>query len=340
MTTTAERIIAVNAAAWDYWRWHATQPGEWVTGYLASRGLRGTLAGQAPAGWARLVPTLRRRGFTDTELLDAGIAFEAKNGGVGDAFRDRLVLPIRDTSDRIIGFTARRNPATDDHPDAPPKYLNTTSTTVYDKSRALYGLDADAAARIARGGVLVLVEGALDAEAVRRAGNDLVPLGLCGTAITADHLQQLRNIAPDAVGRLINATDADTAGQGAICRLWNLLTVDEAATVRAAALEPGTDPADLVRSGQRTQLRGILVDDSRPIVQAAIDVTLARYDLEHIEGALAGLRHIAQAIKDTRPAVQAQATGHLTKRLADTTDHDIVVTEIVDAAAGRGRLDG
>ncbi|MEU2201646.1 toprim domain-containing protein [Isoptericola sp. NPDC019482] len=332
MTTTAERVIAVNTAAWDYWRWHATQPGEWVTGYLASRGLRGTVAGQAPAGWARLVPTLRRRGFTDTELLDAGLALEAKNGGVGDAFRDRLVLPIRDASDRIIGFTARRNPATDVDPDAPPKYLNTTSTPAYDKSRALYGLDADAAARIARGGIPVLVEGALDAEAVRRAGNDLVPLGLCGTAITAGHLQQLRDIDPAAVGRLINATDADTAGQGAICRLWNLLTTDEAATVRAAVLEPGTDPADLVQAGQRSQLRGVLVDDARPIVQAAIDATLARYDLEHVEGSLAALRHIAGALKGATPAVLAQATGHLTKRLADTTEHDVVVTEIISAA--------
>lgn len=143
---------------------------------------------------------------------------------MGDAFRDRLILPIRDASDRIIGFTARRNPATDDDLDAPPKYLNTTSTPVYDKSRALYGFDADAAARIARGSIPVLVEGALDAEAVRRAGNGLVSLTLCGTAITAGHLQQLRDIDLAAVSRLINATDADTAGQGAICRLWNLLT--------------------------------------------------------------------------------------------------------------------
>lgn len=340
MTTTAERIIAVSTAAWDYWRWHATQPGEWVTGYLASRGLRGTVAGQAPAGWARLVPTLRRRGFTDTELLDAGLALEAKNGGVGDAFRDRLVLPIRDSGDRIIGFTARRNPTTDDDPDAPPKYLNTTSTPAYDKSRALYGLDADAAARIARGGIPVLVEGALDAEAVRRAGNDLVPLALCGTAVTASHLQHLRNIDPGAVGRLINATDADTAGQGAIYRLWNLLTSEEAATVRAAALEHGTDPADLVKAGQRAQLRAELVDDARPIVQAAIDITLASYDLEQVEGALAGLRHVAGAIKDTSPATLAQATGHLTKRLEATTGRDVVVTEVVAAVTDEDRGTG
>ncbi|MGW8566671.1 hypothetical protein [Isoptericola sp. NPDC055881] len=304
--TTAERIIAVNAAAWDYWRWHATQPGEWVTGYLASRGLRGTVAGQAPAGWARLVPTLRRRGFTDTELLDAGLALEAKNGGVGDAFRDRLVLPIRDTSDRIIGFSARRNPATDDDPEAPPKYLNTTSTPAYDKSRALYGLDVDAAARIARGGIPVLVEGALDAEAVRRAGNDLVSLALCGTAITAGHLQQLRDIDAGAVGRLINAT------------------------VRAAVLEPGTDPADLVEAGHRGALRSALVDDSRPIVHVAIDLTLKHYELTTVEGRVQGMRHVAAGVKTTGPAALAQATTHLAQRLPEIP-HAEIVTEVVDA---------
>lgn len=66
--------------------------------------------------------------------------------------------------------------------------------------------------------------------------------------------------------------------------------------MRAAALKHGTDPADLVKAGQRTQ-----VDDARPIVQAAI---------------------------------LARATGHLTKRLADTTDHDVVVNEILAAATG------
>lgn len=330
MTTTAERIIAANAAAWDYWRWHATQPGEWITEYLASRGLRGTVAGQAPAGWARLVPTLRRRGFTDNELLDAGLALEAKNGGVGDAFRDRLVLPIRNTADEIVGFTARRNPATDDAPDAPPKYLNTTSTPAYDKSRALYGFDADAAARIERGGAPVLVEGALDAEAVRRAGHDLVPLALCGTAVTLHHLQQLRDIDPTAASRLINATDADAGGRGAICRLWGLLETAEASTVRVATFDAGSDPADLIQAGQRTTLRTALVDDSRPIVHAAIDLTLEHYDLTTVEGRVHGLRHVAEGVKAAGPAVLAQTTTHLAERLPEIP-HAEIITEIVDA---------
>lgn len=135
---TADRLVAANDAAWRFWRWHAARPGEWTSAYLAQRGLRGLAAGLAPAGWSRLAPTLRRRGFTDDELVAAGLAVRATNGAVGDAFRDRLVLPIRDDQDQIIGFTARRNPATDGDDEAPAKYINTTSTPVYDKSAALY----------------------------------------------------------------------------------------------------------------------------------------------------------------------------------------------------------
>jgi len=164
----------------------------------------------------------------------------------------------------------------------------------------------------------VLVEGALDAEAVRRASNGLVPLALCGTAVTAGYLQQLRNIDPAAAARLINATNADPAVRGAICRLWSLLDAVEAATVRAAVLEAGAGPADLAQAGQRAELWAGLVEDARPMVQAAIDVTLARYDLEHVEGVLAGLRHVAEAIGTSTPAVLAQATGCLAKHLAAT----------------------
>ncbi|WP_278236921.1 toprim domain-containing protein [Isoptericola sp. AK164] len=338
MTTTA-RVLAANAAAWDYWRWHAGQADAWVSDYLAARGLRGTVAGQAPAGWARLVPTLTKRGFTEAELLDAGLAVRAGNGSVGDAFRDRIMLPICDDAGQIIGFTARGNSASDDANEPPAEYLNTTSTAVYDKSRALYGLDAKTTQRLRRGATPVLVEGALDAEAVRRTGADLVPLAACGTAITTGHLEALRAIDPDSVGRLILATDADTAGQRATCRLVGLLTPDEVATVRVAELEPDTDPADLIQQGRRTDLRAALVHQARTLAEVAIDATLASYDLTSIEGS-AALRHVTAAVASQNPATLAHATTHLTHRLAPVLDHDIVAGEMVDAITTSSSGDG
>lgn len=333
---TADRLIAANDAAWRFWRWHAAQPGEWTSAYLAHRGLRGLAAGLAPAGWSRLVPTLRRRGFTDDELVAAGLAVRVTNGAVGDAFRDRLVLPIRDDQDQIIGFTARRNPATDAGDEPPAKYINTTSTPVYDKSAALYGMGRTALAALARGACPVLSEGAFDAEAIHRAGTDLVPFALCGTALTATHLDQLRAAGPDVMARLILATDADEAGRRAVGRLWTLLSPEEAATVRVAQLADGADPADLVALGQRTALRASLLEHARPLIHALIDQTLDGYDLAHVEGCLAALRHIAAGLTGHATAdTMVQASAHLQTRLGHRLEPASITHELVEASTSQ-----
>ncbi|MFJ4234299.1 hypothetical protein ACIPY4_21270, partial [Cellulosimicrobium cellulans] len=82
-------------------------------------------------------PPWRRKGISDDELLAALLAVRTAKGAPGDAFRDGLMLPITGTADRIIGSTARGNPAVDGD-EAVPKSLNTT-TAVYDKHRALSG---------------------------------------------------------------------------------------------------------------------------------------------------------------------------------------------------------
>ncbi len=224
---TADRLVAANDAAWRFWRWHAARPGEWTSAYLAQRGLRGLAAGLAPAGWSRLAPTLRRRGFTDDELVAAGLAVRATNGAVGDAFRDRLVLPIRDDQDQIIGFTARRNPATDGDDEPPAKYINTTSTPVYDKSAALY-------------------------------------------------------------------------------------------------------------VGQRTALRASLLEHARPSVHALIDQTLDGYDLKHVEGCLAALRHVAVGLAGHATAdTMVQASAYLQTRLGHRLEPASITHELVEASTTR-----
>lgn len=333
---TADRLIAVNDAAWRFWRWHAAQPGEWTSAYLAQRGLRGLAAGLAPAGWARLVPTLLRRGFTDDELVAAGLAVRASNGTVGDAFRDRLVRPIRDDQDRIIGFTARLNPLTDGDDEPPAKYINTTSTPVYDKSAALYGMGRAALAALARGARPVLCEGAFDAEAIHRAGADLVPFALCGTALTAAHLNQLRAIGSDVVARLVLATDADDAGHRTASRLWPLLAPEEAATARVAQMPDGADPADLVAAGQRTALRASLLEHARPLVHALIDQTVDGYDVEHVEGCLAALRHIAAGLAGHATAdTMVQASAYLQTLLGHRIEPASITHELVEASTTR-----
>lgn len=325
-----ERVVAINEAAWEFWRFHANSAEDWTRAYLARRGLRGLQAGYAPEGWARLVGRMRSRGYSADELVAAGLAFRTENGQIGDAFRDRLVLPYRDAQGAIIGFTARRNPVTDDVDDAPAKYLNTTSTAAFDKSRDLYGIDPAAVRRIRAGARVALAEGALDVEAIRRTGADVVPLSGCGTAITTTHLDQLRVTHPSAVGRLVVTLDSDQAGQAGAARVWAMMSPAEQASAQAARLHPGADPADYLRCGRRQDLTAALTRTC-DLTQVVVDQHLAAADLEHIEGRVAAVRAIASELAHLPAAHLATTAAFLTARMSDHLDPQTITDEIIAA---------
>lgn len=269
-----DRVIEINHEAWDYWRWHARQPTTWTTEYLRHRGLPQVAAGLAPEGWTRLVGALTKRGYNDAELLAAGLARRATNGFPIDTFRDRLVLPIRDRDNAIIGFTARRNPVLDEAPDPQaPKYLNTRATPAFDKSSVLYGLDRQAHASLTSGeGAVVIVEGALDAEAIRTLAGPWVPVAACGTAITPAHVKALASTHLRALRTAVIALDPDPAGRAAAQRLWDHLSPGAAAEVRAARLHD--DPAQMVQDGRADDLARQLTEAPR-YVETLVDDHLA-----------------------------------------------------------------
>ncbi len=331
-----ERVVAINAAAWEYWRWNANQAEDWTRGYLARRGLRGLQAGYAPEGWARLVGRMRGRGYSPDELVAAGLAFRTEAGGVGDVFRDRLVLAYRDEHGDIVGFTARRNPALDDDGDAPAKYLNTTTTPAFDKSRDLYGLDPAAARSIRAGARVAVVEGALDAEAIRRTGTAVVAVSGCGTAVTTTHLERLRAIHPDAVALAVFAFDADAAGQAAAVRAWDLLTDDEAGTAGALVLPDGTDPAQLIQDGHGQALAERLAQP-QSLVSVVVDVVVARHDLTTVEGRVNALRAAAARVARIADVPLSRVGTQLHASLAPHTDLGVIAGELaIAAAAARG----
>jgi DNA primase len=329
-TPTVRRIFAANEAAFQYWRWHATRPGEWTHDYLVRRGLPDLAAGYAPTGWARLAPTLLKRGFTEADLLGAGLVIRSAKGSLGDAFRDRLVLPIRNSHDHIIGFTARRRP---DGDETAPKYINTATTTAFDKSSALYGLDSDATRRITAGATVIIVEGALDVEAVKHLGPTYVPLAACGTAITTRHLMLLRNMRADALNGAVVMLDPDPAGVGAALRLWHQLADTEAGTIRYATLPGGVDPAQLLQEHRLDDLRDA-VECSDALTSAIIDHTLASHG-QHIEGRLAALRTAATHLARLDPYLAAAAASPLFTQVAERLDHETILAELLKAFAAK-----
>jgi DNA primase catalytic core len=337
VTITPERTIEINQLAWECWRYHVRTDDDWTRDYLSNvRGLRGVQAGFAPDGWARLVLTLRKKGVDDAELEAAGLAMRSTSGSLGDVFRNRLVLPIRDASDRIIGFTARRHPNEDREVEGkrqPPKYLNTTTTPVFTKSEVLYGLDRSAVRRLAEGASLVPVEGALDVEAVARVGQDYVPAAPLGTAWTQAHLRLLREIEPSVLERMVTATDADSAGMKSAVDLWEMLTPSEAGAASAAVLPTDMDPADMVKHGQQNQLRDALYV-AGPLTHAVVDHRLTEHRLDHVEGRVAAVRRLAADLVRLEPHPLAGAAMHLAGRLQVEEPrgvHELVVAEVITA---------
>ncbi|MGC8488932.1 MAG: DNA primase [Clostridia bacterium] len=181
--------------------------------------------GYAPDEWTAQAAWLRRQGFTDRELIDAGVSAERPSGGVYDRIRGRVTFPIADPDGRIVGFGGRLLG------DGEPKYLNSPETAVYHKGRILYG--ADRARSAWRDAMPVLVEGYFDVIAFHRAGVKTAVASL-GTALTDDHARYLRRFG----GQVLLAYDNDAAGREAALRAFQILaraglTVFEAASYDA-----------------------------------------------------------------------------------------------------------
>lgn len=206
--------------------------------YVMGRGLTEATAEQfelgfAPAGWDALKNAAAQKGIAESWLVEAGLLKQKEDGRTYDAFRNRLIFPIHDALSRVIGFGGR---ALDDDP---AKYLNSPQSTLFDKSRCLYGVrqarDSWKTSRRA-----VLTEGYMDCIMCHQAGcTDAI--ATLGTALTAEHARMLTRY----VDKATLLFDADDAGQAAADRAIPVV-LPEKLEVDIANVPEGKDPADLI----------------------------------------------------------------------------------------------
>jgi len=287
------RLIDAHRAAADYYaeRLGGSDAAP-ARAFLAERGFE--LAdvqrfgvGYSPKAWEDLTRHLRGRGFTDNELITAGLSREG-NRGTRDRFRGRLMWPIRDLSGDVIAFGARKLDPEDDG----PKYLNTPETSLFRKSTVLYGADL-AKREIAQRRQAVIVEGYTDVMACYLAG---VPTAVatCGTSFGEDHIKVLRRLIMDSdsfSGEVIFTFDGDAAGQRAAQRAFGMEA--KFATQTYVTVEPnGLDPCDLRLAHGDGAVRD-LVARRVPLFEFAIKGVLGRHDLNTTEGQLAALDEAA-----------------------------------------------
>lgn len=213
--------------------------------------------GFAPDGWQGLWDHLKAKGIADDLILGAGLAKpSAKGKAPYDAFRNRIMFPIRDARGRCIAFGGR---AMD--PNDSAKYLNSSETELFDKGRSLYN-HAPAREACGKSAPLVVAEGYMDVIALVQAGfpGAVAPLG---TAITEDQLRLIWRLSPEPLVML----DGDTAGIRAALRLIDLaLPMMEAGQgLRFVILPEGMDPDDLIRARGAAAMQAAL-DGAEPMV--------------------------------------------------------------------------
>lgn len=305
---TRQRLIAINKAAHEFYREQFTTPAaaparEFLENrHFTAEHMDTFGCGYAPDGWDTLTKHLLRRGFEVDELIAAGVTAHGRRGPI-DRFHRRLIWPIKNTSNDVIGFGARK--LFDD--DQLGKYMNTPETLLYKKSKVLFGIDL-AKREIAKQHACVVVEGYTDVMAMHAAGVTNV-VAACGTAFGADHLQLIRRLMLDdshAQSRIIYTFDGDEAGQKAAMRAF--AGEQEFVGQSFVAVAPGgMDPCDIRIKYGDAAVRD-LVATHEPMVEFVLRTVFKDFELTSIGGRRAAVEAAAEVLAQIKdPAILKDA---------------------------------
>ncbi|RIK40489.1 MAG: DNA primase [Chloroflexi bacterium] len=312
-------LYEINEAAANYFReiLHHHPAAQPARDYLRHRGIDDAARerfqlGFALESWSSLRDYLSEKGFGLEQQLLAGLAKRnEERDSTYDAFRNRVIYPIRDRQGRIIGFGGRVLDKSE------PKYLNTAETPLFHKSRVIYGLDL-AHQAIRSADRVVIVEGYMDVIAAHQHGFANV-VACMGTSLTADQLQQLQRYTTN----FVLALDADAAGQQATIRGLNqarqalghihkptvtasgiLMEARLGANLFICAMPPGQDPDDVIRHDPSRWRQ--LVQDALPLVDFYFDIVGHQYDLASVQGKGQAVADLAPLIAELQDEIEQQ----------------------------------
>lgn len=262
--------------------------------YLRARGLSGDVARQFRLGWAPDDWDALCKGLAlpADVLKETGLGFTNKAGRLQDAFRARVMFPIFTENGDPVAFGGRILPGSTD----PAKYKNSSETTIYAKSKTLYGLHW-AKNDIVASDEVIVCEGYTDVIGFHRTGVRRA-VATCGTALTEDHVRLLKRYA----SRVVLAFDADAAGQGAAQRFYEW---EERYQVRVsvARFPQGKDPGDLAVSNPEALKAA--VDETLPFLGFRINQILQAARLRTPEDRAAAAQS-AMAVVNEHPNVDVR----------------------------------
>ncbi len=272
-----ELLFQINQLASDYFHGLLTRRKEGQEGrtYLAQRGITQPVVeehrlGYAPDRWDGLVEYLREKKVSLELAWELGLIFPKKREGWYDAFRGRVIFPIIDLHQRVVGFGGRLLK------EGQPKYLNSPESAIYHKGEILYGLPA-ARQHASDKDAILIVEGYFDLLTLHQfhLKNSVATLG---TALTAHHLRVLKRYTQNVIA----VFDADQAGLQATLRALPLF-LEEGVTGKTMTLPSGEDPDGFLRKGHLEEFRREM-EGAIPLIDFFFDRLLKRHDVRSIDG--------------------------------------------------------
>jgi DNA primase len=298
-----EELLALHAAVAAWWAklLHSDPAAEPARAYLKSRDLDSALAqefglGYAPDGWDTTLTWARKAGYSLEALETARlVATGGESGKRFDFFRGRLMIPIHDEAGQVVAFSGRLL-----DPEAKAqKYVNSSETPIFTKSKILFGLNRTKRP-IIEAGSAILCEGQIDLMRCWQKGvhNVVAPQG---TAFTEQQARTLKRLAKE----VIICFDADNAGQKAAQRVIDVL-LKEDVQIRIARMPAGEDPDTLLRKQPVAVFENIL-REAKDYTRHLLDVACAEEDPASPRGRGLIAQRMAQVLARIPNAVQREA---------------------------------
>ena len=314
-----ERMLSLNRDAARFFHEQLKTPaGETARAYIERRGLSGRTVtnfglGFAPNTWSSLLDAMKRKGYSERELFEAGLVRQGKSGrGCYDTFRNRLMFPVIDVRGNVIGFSGRILD------DGEPKYMNSPETLVFSKSRNLFALNL---AKKSKSGYLILAEGNIDVASLHQAGFDSAVASL-GTSLTPEQARLMSRY----VNEVVIAYDSDGAGRKAAQRAITILEKLDV-RVRVLRMEGAKDPDEYIAKFGADAFRNLL-EKSENHVEYRLDSLKANFDLTSDEQKVSYLKEAADIVAQLPGAVEREVYA---MRLSEQTGvPKAAVTDEVD----------
>jgi DNA primase len=306
----AAKIYAMNEAACGFFQ-DCLAGKDTAREYLVSRGvgdetIKKFRIGYAPDAWEGLLTFFRKKNFDLSIIEKSGLAIPNDKGGRYDRFRNRIIFPIIDLKNRVLGFGARVLDS------SLPKYINSPETPVYSKGRNLYGLNFSKDAIRAKNYALI-VEGYLDFLIPYQAGAENI-IATLGTALTTDQIKLLKRFA----STVIMVYDPDEAGEAASLRNLDLF-IGEDVNVYIAELPKGLDPDSFIRKNGAEEFNK-LIKSGKNLFDYKLDKLMKRFDMRTAHGKAGIVGEMLPTISRINNAV---VKSELIKKLAQRLSIDI-----------------